>query len=402
MRRKWTCMPANARRTAPAAIALLVCALLLSGCWNTREVNDLAIITAAGMDLTEDGQIELSVKIYLTSPSSGDSGSMSGQPDGDKGTSVVRSVTGINVADAASRLQKEVSRRVFWGQTDAFLFGERMARAGLEEPMDFLMRHIASRERAHVFVSNTTAKDVLLLAPPIDRSVADALIAMAEQQTGLNITMMDLAQMMISKSKAAVLPIVVIREGHGEQQSFPYIQGVSVIKNGKMIGRMEEDATRGVMWLRNEIKQATVTVSPDRSGGYVSLHLHRSHTRLLPKIEDGRWIMTVRITGQDDVVENTTMLDLSEPDHIGKVEKELEEIVNDRVKLALDLAQNEFKADIFQFADAFHRKYPKIWKANEDRWDEIFPKVEVRMETNLRIARPGLVGKNFFKKEPQR
>jgi len=399
MRRKWTCMPANARRTAPAAIALLVCALLLSGCWNTREVNDLAIITAAGMDLTEDGQIELSVKIYLTSPSSGDNGSMSGQPDGDKGTSVVRSVTGINVADAASRLQKEVSRRVFWGQTDAFLFGERMARAGLEEPMDFLMRHIASRERAHVFVSNTTAKDVLLLAPPIERSVADALVHMAEQQTGLNITMMDLAQMLISKSKAAVLPIVVIREEQGEKQSFPYIQGVSVIKNGKMIGRVNEDVTRGIMWLRNEIKQATVTVSPEQSDGYVSLHLHRSQTRLIPKIEGGRWIMTVRITGQDDIVENTSDLDLSVPDHIGKVEKELEKVVNTRVKMALGQAQKEFKADIFQFADTFYRKYPKIWEANADRWDEIFPEVEVRLETDMRIARPGLIGKNFFRQE---
>lgn len=397
MRRKRKDMLANGRRTAPAFLSLLVCAFLLAGCWNAREVNDLAIITATGVDLTEDGQIELSVKIYLTSPSG--SGSMSGQPDGNKGTSVVRSVTGINMADAASRLQKKISRKVFWGQTDVFLFGERMARAGLEEPLDFLLRHTASRERAHVFVSESTAKNVLLLSPPIERSVADALVRMAEQQTGLNITMMDLAQMLISKSKAAVLPIVLITSGQGEQESFPYIQGVAAIKNGRMIGQMNENATRGVMWLRNEIRQATVTVSPEQSDGYVSLHLHRNHTRLIPKIEGGRWIMTVRITGQDDVVENTTDLDLSVPDHIGKVEKELEKVVNTRVKMALELAQKEYNADVFQFADTFYRKYPKIWEANADRWDEIFPKVEVRLETDMRIARPGLIGKNFFRQE---
>jgi len=400
MRRKRTSMLANGRRTAPALLTLFVCALLLSGCWNSREVNDLAIITAAGLDLNEDGHIELSVKIYLTSSSSDSAGSqMSGQPDGNKGTSVVRSVTGINMADAASRLQKKISRKVFWGQTDVFLFGERMARAGLEEPLDFLLRHTASRERAHVFVSESTAKNVLLLSPPIERSVADTLIAMAEKQTGLNITMMDLAQMLISKSKAAVLPIVLITSGQGEQESFPYIQGVAAIKNGRMIGQMNENATRGVMWLRNEIRQATVTVSPEQSDGYVSLHLHRNHTRLIPKIEGGRWIMTVRITGQDDVVENTTDLDLSVPDHIGKVEKELEKVVNTRVKMALELAQKEYNADIFQFADTFYRKYPKIWEANADRWDEIFPEVEVRLETDMRIARPGLIGKNFFRQE---
>ena len=387
------------RRLALLLVLLPLCLLPVGGCWNAREVNDLAIITAAGIDRTEDGRIELSVKIYLTSPTGSDGGQMSGQPSSDKGTLVVRSATGINMADAASRLQKMVSRTVFWGQTEVFLFGERMARAGLEEPMDFLMRHIASRERSLVFVSERTAKDVMLLAPPIDRSVAEALIAMAEHQTGPNITLKELAQMLVGKSGAAVLPIVRINPVRDKQAAFPYIEGTAVFKDGRMIGELNEQATRGVMWLRNEMKQATVTVTPDDSGGYVSLHLLRNHTRLLPRIEDGRWIMIVRITGQDDIVENTTALDLSEPDHIGKVEEALERLVEDRVKYALELAQKEYRADIFRFADAFWRKYPKIWKANADRWDEIFPEVEVRLEPDLRIARPGLVGKNFFRRE---
>jgi spore germination protein KC len=387
------------RRILILSLVLPACLLPAAGCWNAREVNDLAIITAAGIDRAEDGRIELSVKIYLTSPSGSDGGQMSGQPDGDKGTSVVRSVTGINMADAASRLQKMISRKVFWGQTEVFLFGERMARAGLEEPMDFLIRHIASREQSLVFVSEGTAKDVLLLSPPIERSVADALIAMAEQQTGLIITMKDFAQMLVGKSGAEVLPIVRINSDRDKQAAFPYIEGAAVFKDGRMIGTMNEQATRGVMWLRNAVKQATVTIAPDESGGYISLHLLRSHTRLIPKIENGRWIMTVRITGQDDIVENTSALDLSEPDHIGTVEEEMERFVGERVRLALRQAQKEMKADIFQFADAFWRKYPKIWKANANRWDEIYPKVEVRLETDLRIARPGLVGKNFFRKE---
>lgn len=387
------------RRILFLSLALPVCLLPVAGCWNAREVNDLAIITAAGIDLAEDGRVELSVKIYLTSPGSGDENQMSGQPSGDKGSSVVRSVTGINMADAASRLQKMISRKVFWGQTEVFLFGERMARAGLDAPMDFLMRHIASRERSHMFVADGRAKEVLLLAPPIERSVADALIAMSEQQTGLNITMKHLAQMMVSKSNAAVLPIVRIGSDGHRQVAFPYIEGTAVFKDGRMIGTMNEQATRGVMWLRNAIKQATVTIAPDESGGYLSLHLLRSHTRLIPSIEDGRWIMTVRITGQDDIVENTSGLDLSVPDHIAWVEKAMKRFVEERVRMALGQAQKEMKADIFQFADAFWRKYPKIWKANAARWDEIYPKVEVRLETDLRIARPGLVGKNFFRKE---
>ncbi|WP_296973118.1 Ger(x)C family spore germination protein [Thermobacillus sp. ZCTH02-B1] len=379
------------------------CLLPTAGCWNAKEVNDLAIITGAGIDLTEDGRIELSVEIYLTSPGGTESdGPMTGQPNGDKGTSVIRTVHGINMADAASRLQKMISRKVFWGQAEVFLFGERMARAGLEEPMDFMLRHTASRERSQVFVANGPAKDVLLLTPPVDRSLSDALVSMAEQQTGLNITMKELAQMMVGKSRAAVLPIVHIYPEKDLQDAFPYIAGMAVIKEGRMIGKLDEYTTRGVMWLRNEMKHATVTVKPDESGGYVSLHLLRNHTRLIPSIQGDRWIMTVRITGQDDIVENTSNLDLSEPDHLEQVEREMERFVEERVKLALDTAQKKLKVDIFGFADAFWRRYPKQWMANASRWDEIFPEMEVRLETDIRIARPGLIGKNFFPRQEQR
>ncbi|WP_430146635.1 Ger(x)C family spore germination C-terminal domain-containing protein [Paenibacillus cisolokensis] len=79
-----------------------------------------------------------------------------------------------------------------------------------------------------------------------------------------------------------------------------------------------------------------------------------------------------------------------------QLETELEDDINHRVNMALAQAQKKMKADIFQFADAFYRKYPQKWNQNKDRWDEIYPNVGVRLETNVKVARPGLTGKSFF------
>lgn len=391
-------MDAIKRKTVLVLFTLSIFILFLSGCWDSTEVNDLAIITAAGLDLTEDHQLELSVKIYLTSPSgSQQSGGMSEPGGGGAGKSVVRSAKGVNMADAASKLQQVISRKVFWGQAEVFLFGERLAKEGLTEPMDYLTRHPTPRERANVFVSKGSAKEVLLLDPPIERSVADALREMAASQTGLNITMKELAQMMAGKSRAAVIPLVEIKPKQENQEPFPFIQGTAILKNGKMVGRMNDVATRGIMWLRNEVKRATVTVSPKNTQGFVSLLLLRSRAQLVPHIRGDNWSITVRIDARDDIVENTTDLDLSVPKHIEPLETELEDDINRRVNMALAQAQKKMKADIFQFADAFYRKYPKIWNQNKDRWDEIYPNVEVRLETNVKVARPGLTGKSLFK-----
>ena len=38
--------------------------LSLAGCWDRKEINDFAIVTAAAIDRTKKGAIELSVQAY--------------------------------------------------------------------------------------------------------------------------------------------------------------------------------------------------------------------------------------------------------------------------------------------------------------------------------------------------
>ncbi|MGN8768196.1 Ger(x)C family spore germination protein [Paenibacillus barengoltzii] len=377
-------------------VILLISVALLSGCWDRTEVNDLAIITAGGLDLTEDRKFGLSMKIYLVSPSSSQQ-SDSYSAEGGTGPSVVRSSQGLTMADATSRLQQVLGRKVFWGQDELFIFGQRLAKEGLAEPIEFLTRHPIPRERAHVFLSKSSAKDILQLQPPIERSLSKALRKMAENQTGLNITLKELTMMMAGRSKAAVIPLVDIRIEDGKQAAFAFINGTGVLKNGKLIGSMSDVETRGIMWLRNEVKDATVTVSPNKGKGLVSLKLLKSHTELIPQIKAGEWSLTVQIETQDDIIENTSDLDFSVPDHLEELEHELESDIKRRIQMALARAQKEMKADIFNFADAFYRKYPKEWNENKDRWDDLYSNMEVNVQAKVKVARPGMAGKSIFK-----
>jgi spore germination protein KC len=380
-------------------VLLFIPVALLTGCWDRTEVNDLAIITTGGLDMAEDGKLELSIKQYLVAPTSTQqSGGFTADMDVGSGTSIVRAATGVTMADAVSHLQQTLSRKVFWGQNEVFIFGERLAKEGLIGVMDYLTRHPVPRERANVFLSYSPVKDVLELHPPIERSVSQALRKMAGNRTALSITLKELSEMLAGRSKAAVIPVVEIIQIDENQEPFAYINGTAVLKGGKLIGRMDHDETRGIMWLRNEIKTATVTVAPD-SKGFVSLQLLRSHTTLIPQIKKGKWSMTVRIETHDDIVENASGLDFSTPDHIKDLERELENQIERRIQMALRRAQKEFKADIFRFADAFYRKYPSEWNRNQDRWDDLFSNMEVNVQAKVHVTRPGLAGKSIFKPE---
>lgn len=153
-----------------AAKILLVCVnlILLSGCWDRTEVNDLALIVGLGIDQKKDGKIMITVE--LIAPKAAGGGQMLGGGGGDGGGGgrgkIVRSGTGATVADAISNLQEKLPRRVFWGHTKVIVFGERAARAGIRQHLDFLSRNPQARLRSNVLVSKGTAKSVLELIPP--------------------------------------------------------------------------------------------------------------------------------------------------------------------------------------------------------------------------------------------
>lgn len=394
-------MRTTKRKSVFVLFFLSIHALWLSGCWDRTEVNNLAIITAVGLDWTEDRQLELSVKIYLTSPSSSQQMRGFSADSGGTGLSIVRSVKGLTMAASVAQLQQVLTRKVFWGQAEVLIIGERLAKEGLAEPMEFFTRHPSPRERIQVFISKGSAKDVLQLDPPIERSIAKGLRSMAESRIGLNITMKDLMQMMAGRARAAVIPLVEIKPKQGMQEAFPFLNGTGILKNGKMVGRMNDSTTRGILWLRNEIKRATTTISPKNAKGYVSFQLLRSHTELIPHIHGDDWSITVRIDTQDDIIENTTGLDLADPKYIKELETELATGIEHRVHMALTQAQKEMKADIFGFADAFYRNYPKEWNRNKNRWDDIYPNLKVMLETEPKIYRPGMTGKNIFKSKQE-
>lgn len=150
---------------------------LSAGCWDRLEINDLALVMATGLDEAEDGQVKLSVQIFVPKKA-GDTPNVGGdQASGGGGggsQTIVKEATGISVADAVSRLQTMMSRRLTWEHDEVFIFGEKRAAHGIEEDMDYLLRSRQTRERANLFVSEGMAIDALRLNPRLERRGGDA------------------------------------------------------------------------------------------------------------------------------------------------------------------------------------------------------------------------------------
>ncbi|NBD27683.1 Ger(x)C family spore germination protein [Paenibacillus glycinis] len=387
------------RRTARIVLLMMVLlgALPLAGCWDRTEVNDLGLITGAAIDKYNDNLISLSVQIFIPRAAAGGGGTggmeMSGKGGG-AGSTFVHSATGENIADALSHLQEKMPRKLFWGHAEVIIFGEEQARSGIGDDVDYLMRAPQPRERAYIYVCSGKARKSLEMQAVLERDSSEALREIAKSKASMSVTMTELAQMLTDQSGGAALPWLrqnPARSKHNPDSTSNYTNGTAIFKGDRMIGVVDEGVTRGILWLRNEISNAVITVTPKGSRGTVSAKLLRSKTRLIPHIKDGNWSMTVRIHVETAALQNASSANLlSSPVDVKNVEAAMNAEISDRVKQSLKKVQKDMKSDVFDFAGEFHRAYPKEWHRNKARWDDIFPRIEIKVEPDARLLRPGL------------
>lgn len=373
-----------------AAISLL----LLGGCWDRMEINDLAIILAAGIDRDSSGKVILSSQIFIprqsgSSAASGMSGSSGGSPSG---VTMVLTAEGGNIAEAMTRLQRKISRNIFWGHCEVIILSQDAARKGIREYLDFLMRYSEFREHAYVFVSEKKAKETLALLPLLERSSAEALREMGNMKLGTKVTVLDLAQSIEGVNRSAVISrikIPVPEQGQNEQTTAPFIRGLVLFKGDSYIQTVTEPMSIGVLILLNQLENTVFTVHPDQADEDISLKPLNMETKLIPQIKEGQWSIKIQVEAKAQVVLNTTTLSFLSPESIKAVEAKWKEQLTRLIEEALAFTQKELKTDFFGFGQQFRRHYSKEWKKHQDQWTSMFPGIPTEIQVKAHIMRTG-------------
>lgn len=371
-----------------SAFLFFSASLLLTGCWDRQELNDTALVLATAIDKDKNGEIKLTVQVLNPKKvSAGQQGSGAG------GVSnvLMRSATGKNMADAMANLQAKFTRILFLGHCKAYIFGEAFAKEGINQQIDFLLRQSQPRERANLFVSDGLAADILKSRATLELFEGERLRKLSALHTGADITVKDFQQMIIGDSEAAILPIIqTVTSKNGKmRETVDYITGTAIFKKGKMVGRIDDKVTRGLLWLRNETEVSAISVAL-KEGEIMSVDPIRVTTKIFPTIKNGKWKILVKVISEASVVQNGTHLDIMSADITKRIEKDLEQVIKQRIVQTLSQVKTEMHIDAFGFADAFHRKYPKEWEKVKDHWDEILPQVDVKMDVQTYVRRPGM------------
>ncbi|MCX7568850.1 Ger(x)C family spore germination protein [Tumebacillus sp. DT12] len=373
----------------------LLSGVLLSGCWDREEINDIALSMGGGIDWTEDEKL-LGTSLFAipskvgVGPSSGGGG---GGEGGGKKNFFVQTSTGENINDVFQKQQTKLSRRVFTSHRRVLVLGDRLAKHGIKNILDYYGRDPTTRLRTFVVVAkDSEAQEILKLRYPIERDPSEAIREIEQLISGTQVTIRDL---MLSVSSEGACPIMAAIEPvtvGGSKEKTLKLSGTAVFKDDKLAGYLDAKETIGLQCLTNKLKNASLMATlPGKQGNLnvVGLDMKR---KLKFTYQGDQVHIQVDLKGNGIINENNTNLDLSNPKNIQIMQNAVQKTLQKHIQQAIDKAQQDFQADMFGFGDEIHRYDPKRWKAMKDRWDEIFPKSTITCAIQVKITRFGMSG----------
>lgn len=397
----------NSIRTAIAISILFVCSsLLLSGCWDRKEINRLGIVLMSAIDADEDGGIIGTVQIPLPAGGGAENGKRAGG-NGDKSFYTI-SAKGKNINDMIQHLQERSSRELFVSHRRVLLIGESLAERGLKDVLDYYTRAPDSRLRTYVFiVRGRMAGELLDISIPSEQVPGTAIMELAKSKVA---TGSKLSNIVNDMSTDGIFPVIdvlevkpasILEETKGNAGWTFRLSGSAVIKDYKLIGFLDIEKMRGLLWMRDMMSKGVVTTQISEKEGEVSFEVVNSSRKMRFIFHGDEVKVNISLKVEGPVYENNTNLDLSEPSHIKKVEEALGSAIKTRVEQTIETAQQELRSDIFGIGKELYQTHPTKWKEIKGMWEDIFPEIEIAVNVEVKVRRSGIIGAPLHLKEDE-
>lgn len=364
-------------------ILKLTLALLMTGCWDAKDVDQRSFVMGIAFDLaeTEDRYvmtIELPVLSGFASQSSG---------EGPK--SVMFSTVGTSVAQMATHFESRTWRELFFGHTQAIIISGDAARKSIRPFLDFFDRNPRIDRRLTLFISQGEAQEIFKTKDPREDLVSVYLNQMLNTLTNTaRVVKMNFQDSLrnLESNGDTILPRV---RSSGTEA---VIAGGALIKDYKLIAWLGENETRAAAFLYNNVSGGLIVVNVDDNLYAYAMRSASSETKA--KLKDNQLIFEIEVKSEGDIIE-VYYEEAQGPSafDIAKIEDKLNQLIANEI-LHLVTKLQDLKTDPIGFDRLVFRSYPKFWKEHAKDWkDKIFPQAKFEIKTTFRVRRTGIVEK---------
>lgn len=400
---------------------------ILSGCYNYEELNSIAIISAIGIDYKDD-EFKVSYQIVNSNNTSTNTGY-------EQANVVVYDYPAKSLEESAREASLLTSKRLYASHARVVVVSEEVAKNYLPEVMDFIYRNPDIRNEFYmVMTKECSPSDALKVITPLvnisGEDIANSLIN-SKEIMGINEGVMfsDLLNKYLNPRWDVVMPSIEIvdskdnngknignisdsnideedssiskNEGDTEGESTEnlkksnydaniLISTMGVFKDSKFLGFLSEEESIAYNFITGNLNKTLVEYECDKNK-YVVLDLIKIKSGM-EVLEDKK--IAVKIEGRASIAETHCKMDLRDERTIARINKRLNERIEEMVSNSFYGIRSKYNSDIFGIEDMYYKNKNKYYKTIEGSWDDYFKniKIEVKSDVNLFSKGNGLGG----------
>lgn len=384
------------------AVAILS---ILSGCWSSREIEDLSLYVALGIDVGHETEFEKKIgeqggrypkldNVTATvqiAPgySNSQKSDQPGSPASGKTSYSNERLTGDSMLQIFRQFALRRDRPLIGHHLKVIVISKDIAKKyGLDQLLDFILRDNDIRPNCLVLISHHRAVDVLTSNDP-SRIPAFYLTGITNNSYISNkilepVTLAKLDAQMQSGS-SFLLQNVLNYDGEDK------FSGGSIFdaKTKKFIGELGQTDLEALSWLRPNQKGGVIKTY-SKEGFTVIYEIKKKKTKIIPKVVGDHISFHIKAESEGWMMEDWRSPEEEEKGaYLDELEKDFAKLAEQQIKQLLYKLQHTYRVDVADFRDTIRIKYPKTWNKVKHNWDEVFANIPITYEVKTSIVNPG-------------
>lgn len=309
-------------------ILLISFILILSGCYDYKELNDMSIVSGIGIDFIDDEYI---VSLEITRSSK----------DGSSTEIETNVVTGndSNISNAFNKAMNMTDKEVYLEHVELLIISTELAEYGISDVFDYIVRDTTINSNYFVVVGDNPKE---LLSTTIENKSMSQVIVDTVSYTQGDTSIDDLdimASKFITNKEDIALPYVSLDDNNINYSDIVYFNGDKMVGkiNNKMYSFLVLD-TKDILFTRNN---NTIKIY---------------NKKISMEVKDNIIEVNIKVDGQISKINKD--VNLKDEDSYGKLEKLMIKEIEEETILFIDtILDND--SDLLGFKNIYYKKYKK-------------------------------------------
>jgi spore germination protein KC len=370
-------------------ILALFAVSMLAGCYDRREIDDMAYVVSLGLDKGKTNELRLTIQIAIpVATGGGESGGGGGGSDGEGSeSSFITTIETPSIYSGLNMANNYISKQINMSHAKVVVISEELAREGVQKYINAIMRGREFRGNMYVLVSKGKAEEFIKETKPkfeVNPAKYFELNLMSYRYTGFSANT-QLIKFYLQEKCTCIQPVAILggvnrfksaedfdlngstylEKGKSSPMEGDFIagevprtgmiksefMGLAVFDGDKMVGELDGEETSYYLMLTGNYQYSFFTIpDPLVKGQYIVLNLRESRPPEKKVTMSGTIPhISARVKLEADILSIQSGRNYEDPKNVHLLEAVTEDYIKNNMHKLLNKTSKELKSDIFGF-----------------------------------------------------